>query len=406
MFRWPVRFMIVFQLSAAILTAFGVSYLQECFKQNIFLTNKITKFITIFASILIFSALLIIIFKTNILTITQNKLLTLIQNQGGIKYNSIEFYQTGIIKIFNTIFKSLFKLAVLTGILMVILKKIKNVNLKIYAIVILLIIEVSVFHYKFLRLTDCNNVILPAEILKKLDNNYRICSLTDLFPPNINARFNLKSISGYEPLIPKRYDYYIRRIEQNKKIPENIVAINPDIKNRMFDLLSVKYIFTEDSFDTLPKLTKIFEMRNNKFKIYENKNAAPMIYLTKKIIQCDTNQMFAIISSDTYNFEDCVYTQDDLSKLSNNQTLLKSDEIQQFPKKLEIKKTILKNDYAKIEYSADTECFCVFQTNANKNWKVYINGQITSKNWKIVNYIFMAISVPAGNNNIIEWKYE
>ncbi|HPG30119.1 MAG TPA: hypothetical protein PKY81_03480 [bacterium] len=397
-FRWPVRFMFVYMFAGACLAGVGLSNLKSI------LTDERAKEYFVVKKILA-SAMIIFIFITaslfffkNIFTgIVKEKISQKIISQGGVDFNTPEFYINAVDKIYNTVqsgFFSLTLIIVLIGFAVLYLKKFGYKKTIIF-ISAICAFEIASVHSKFLKTADNNQCVISREIHETFDKNYRIFSNSDMYPPGINVLFNRMSINGYEPFILKKYNEYAKKIEKAKYVPENLVFIKPDVDSKLFDLLSVKYLITEDNLDSSSKFKLLKKYDSNNLRIYSNEKAVPLIFLSEKIISVnDSGKILDLVNDDVYDFSKVVYTSDEIQIDFKNEDGFSC----------EILQSEIKDDRAFIKVKTNQTAVLNFGYIHYPRWKLKINGK-PAKIYN-TNYLFMSGILNGPGEYAVEFYFE
>jgi hypothetical protein len=252
------------------------------------------------------------------------------------------------------------------------------------------------FQNRFLRTSDLS-YNLNSDILNILDKNYRIFSNTDLVPPVYNISYKLKSVNGYDPFILKKYDLFVKQFEKNKKVPINMRVINPNTTNNLFDMLGIKYIFTEKNkvFFGCDNLNLIYKNKKNNLYVYENSDCYPMFYLSQKIKYVEEDeQILKLMQQSDYNYKNIVYTSDNIPKdyIFGNNNLV-----------YQILESDIKEQSAYFKVQVNNTSVFVFNNINYPGWSCKINSVKTQI--YNVNYLFTGIILKPGINNI-EFSFE
>ena len=411
MFRWPIRFMVIFQFSAAVIAGIGLKAFMNNLAGNS-LRLKIFRFSVVSAAIIILLlSMLLMVLRKNIYSIALNKMNSVIDAKGGVKYHSSEFYEEALNKIQKSVYKSIGRLSVLmlaAGIIFLVASS-KNRMAIPPAICGLLIFELITFHTFFLRTTDNSQCVISAvEHNRLIDKNYRICSNTEKYPPGMNMLFNTASIQGYEPFILKKYDKYARLIEKSAYIPENLLFINPDVNSRLFDLLSAGYLITEKDYNDNPKFK--FLKKFGTVSVYKNLNAAPLAYISNKIELTDDTGLLNLIGKRDYDYNLCVYTSEyfkgiESFKISSDvcdSTLVINNKNERERGRPFIINQIITDDYARFNISSDKIAVFVFNYINFPGWSVKVNS--FERELLNINYLFMGVIIKPGDS-IVEFRF-
>ncbi|MBP7654875.1 hypothetical protein KA977_15755, partial [Candidatus Dependentiae bacterium] len=398
-FRWPVRFMYIYMFSAAVLAGIGISTLKDIINEGKTTQYaKIKKIIIITAIISIAITACLYLFNNQITDFFKIKIKQKIVDKGGINYNSPEFYYNASYKIFNTVKTSFLKFSlttVLISLFTIFFKKFGK-NAVCIPLAFLCAAELSSVHLKFLKTTDNNFCAISESVHSEFENDYRIFSDSDWYPPGINVLFNKMSINGYEPFILKKYNDYASKIEQSKNVPENLVFIKPDLNSKLFDLLSVKYVITQNTIENNKKFKLFKELKNyDGLKIYINTDAAPLMYISENIIyEKSEKNILDLMNKSDYDFRKFVFTSENTDFIYDTKTKLNC----------KIIKKNIKDDYAEFYVKTNKPSVLTFNYIYFPRWKVKING--IQKKLYNSNYLFMSVILNSSGEHKVEFYYE
>lgn len=231
---------------------------------------------------------------------------------------------------------------------------------------------------------------------------------------NFATQYSIFSGEGYDPLYPKRYGEFIQASRDGKIQTQFTVQTRSDAfvvpgfgetdlvmnkpRLRVLDLLGVKYILDRkenaSSQKTFPldRFSLIYEQ--NGWKVFENKKAAPRVFLA------DNYKVFSNIQE----FEDIFFAED----FDPSKTVILEEE-------LEGQRFNGSNHRSSVEVVSYTPNKAEFKTNAKGNrllflsdtyypgWKAFVDDEET-KIYR-ANYAFRAISVPSGVH-LVKFAYE
>lgn len=297
----------------------------------------------------------------------------------------------------NLIFPSI--VFILSSFLIVSVAIIQNKKIKvfvIYCLVILTVIDLFRFGWKFTSFSE-KTWIYPKtralEYLQKNIKNYRFLSLDRrIMPPNFSTMYKLQDVSGYDPLYLRKYGELVAAWERGKPDISNAsfnrIITPTNISSPITDLLGVGYILSIDEINN-----SAFDLvfKEGETKVYKNKNTIPRVFLVSKIIkakndQDEMNKLFENIQS--------------LSKIATTQEDIR---IADTPiEKNEYTKIIkYSENKVKIETNTTVERLLIFTDIYYPMWKADIDGSET----KIysVDFTFRGLVVPKGQH-IIEFE--
>jgi len=122
---------------------------------------------------------------------------------------------------------------------------------------------------------------------------------SEVLPSGSSLIFKLYDARGYSNLYPKDYYDFYKAFYGDMGDFYNFILF-PDFNQRLFDLLSVRYILTVPGFElSVNNLNLIYD---NEIRIYENKNALPRVFLAPEIKNVeDSKETLSILSSPDFD---------------------------------------------------------------------------------------------------------
>lgn len=192
-----------------------------------------------------------------------------------------------------------------TALLLIAFLYIKNKNIRISLIIILLVIagiDLLRFSNKFIPFTQVSYLFPQTQalaFLQKQQGQFRIMATSsEILPPNFSVMYHLQSLDGYDPLYLRRYGEFITAITQNKPVINSSVGFHRIItpqntSSRLIDLFGVKYVLSfSDPHES--KLKKVFN--EGKTNIYENTRAFPRVFFVQNVkTAADKNEAIDIL---------------------------------------------------------------------------------------------------------------
>lgn len=223
---------------------------------------------------------------------------------------------------------------------------------------------------------------------------------SEILSPNLNILYQIKSIDGYDSLMPNNLARLLALIGSDRapvseKLAEADISLEEKIKKfeerkKILDFLGVKYVISAFDLDQ-EKFIKVFQTAvppyNIPISIYENKEAKPLVYFANKTeFIANTNSLTSQELIDFFNknstFIECGVCPrvEDLDSQSS----------------LEIIKD--NNTEFLIKTKAEKPQLLVLSKNYLPGWKAFINN----KEMPIyqVGTVYMGIVVPAGQNEV------
>lgn len=226
---------------------------------------------------------------------------------------------------------------------------------------------------------------------------------------NFATQYSIFSTDGYDPLYPKRYGEFIQSSRDGKIQTQFTTQTRSDAfvvpgfgetdlvmnrsRLRVLDLLGVKYILdrkenasTQKTFP-LDRFSLVYEQDG--WKVFENKNAAPRVFLVSDYEVAKSREEFEnIFFAEDFDPLRTVVLEEDLQGQSFNDSNHRSsvEMVSYTPNKVEFK-TSAKGD--RLLFLSDTYY---------PGWKAYVDKKET-KIYR-ANYAFRAISVPSGAHQV------
>jgi len=274
-FRAPARILFVFSFSLSMLTGFGVNYFIDK-KNGIKKQKNLIKVQYFILPILIASIILIIFLflKTDNLDFYEKYVLRNSYAVGIDHYAIYQHFRTDLI-VFST---------VLFSFLTILYLRIKNItSVKFIKILILLIIIMDLwfYGYKFLITKKSNETYISPnalKIIKKDQSKFRVFDLSGELI-ELLGRSGIESITGNDSARLYYYRDYLWLVGPHEESPYESFFQIEEIKNlNVLKLLNVKYIISKKEI-TLNGIEKIYKDKN--YIVYEIENFLPRSFLKK-----------------------------------------------------------------------------------------------------------------------------
>lgn len=228
--------------------------------------------------------------------------------------------------------------------------------------------------------------------------------LKTILPPNLNLIHGLDSIDGYEVSMPRRTsrilsEFLSERSPLGNKIAEARLKTEEKVKifesrANLLRMMNVRYIISSFPLDK-KVFKKVFETKTTRFSvpvyIYENNNILPRFYFTKSVKSIESDELIALdqILSPDINFKDLSF----IECGNNCSNSVSSGKIINYE---------YKNEYLRLNTESQTGGWLVFSASYDSGWNAKINGEVAPI--YRANYIYQAIKVPVGKNEV-EFKY-
>jgi hypothetical protein len=271
----------------------------------------------------------------------------------------------------------------------------KSVPLLIYGFILLTVIDLFRFGWKFEPFTSKDYLFPETSVTTFLQNQkqpFRIMSTdSKILPPNFSIMYKIQTLDGYDPLYLQRYGELMAAFGRgtpniNPPFGFNRIITLQDVSSRINDLLGVKYVLSLD------------EQKNNKLKlvftdgfvkVYENSAAMPRaFFVTNTFIAKSKQQAINALFDLNYQLNSRAVTED-----VSNESLFKSN--------WNIGKVNFinySNEKVILKTSNPGEGFLVFTDSYYPTWHATIDG-IETKIY-ITDFNFRGIIVPKGTHEI------
>lgn len=417
LFRIPSKMMVLYSLSIAIMSGFGVSYLLNKIKaKDKKILKNISKGLFWITTLSFIAVVLTFLFKTQIISFGENMLHTMYYqtyvDSIFVQRHSYESLLILIESAYNIISKAVlsFSIFVLLTLLLFYLRvkdKISRNKFKVL-LIILLFSDVAFFgigiHSTSFGSSD--NLIENKEVLEFLnqdDTLYRVL-VTDqreIFSQYASVKYNIQQFLGKGSSRLTHFDTFLKDglniVDPTHSmvkwgsltVPANLT--NHSYSSKLLGMMNVKYLV---SLEALNNKDFIFVNKLNDIYIYENKKLLPRAFVVPeaKFVD-DPASILNKMKLDYFNPKDIIILE----------------------KQIKIKESKTKQDYkeAKIAYyspnkitikvETDSPSFLVLSEVWYPGWKAYDNG----KELEIykTNYVIRSVYLDEGQHNV-EFVYD
>ena len=386
------RILVLFNLSVAVLAAFGFEFLRK---------NKFNGFWKMSAFVL--GALLTIFVSIYYRFWQVGKGLLYYSNSPEISILNVWKVHLNI-SLRNTIFPILVSFSLLAAYF---LWKKFNIKSAKYFIFILIIFELFRFGWKFTPFSDPILVYPSTPVLDKLtekkDSQFRIAE-GDTIPISMWMPFNLEALSGYDAVYPLTIAKYISVLNSNNPAAGAMGRYGSaeNFNSRLFDLANIKYALALKRNDLAipdekglvsykyrnPKFEKIYEDKS--VAILENKESLPRIFFVSKweVIKDDQENLTKLIDP-KFDLKNEIILSDDFSEFNKSERL----------PKYEIKNVEYKNNSLSLDINSNQDGFLFVSDTYYPGWEVYIDNNL-GKIYR-ADFTFRAVPVSKGGHNMV-----
>lgn len=266
----------------------------------------------------------------------------------------------------------------------------KQKNLILVALILITILDLFRFGWKFTPFTPKQYLFPDTKALSFIKNDnskYRIMSDDSrILPPNFSTIYRIESVEGYDPLYLRRYAELVSAIERGKPDISTPFGFNRIItphnyNNPLVELLNVKYLLSLNEIND-PKLTKVFQEGDT--RVYKFNNFIPRVFSVSKVVS----------SPDKQTSIDLLYkNQSDLI----NTAVVEGLDNKEFSS-ADVKIVNYSDNKVVLNVSSNSESFIVLLDSYYPTWKAKIDD--TSTSIYITDYNFRGIMVPKGEHTI------
>ena len=328
---------------------------------------------------------------------------------------------TGVYIIFHLEFnlKSAMYSMLLLGIALVIFVIARFGNARKILIGILLVVTIFDLYYFFQKFNPFvpNELVYPeAQVLSVLQQKVginRVWGYGDAnIPANENILYGFSSPEGYDPLYPKRYGELLYAAKDGKLLKKFTDRNRSDAvfessrgsmpantsTTRVFNMLGIKYVVDRvengSTEKTFPQDNFVLIYDKDGWKIFENKQAVPRIFLTSEYAMFRTPAEFEkIFFNQSFNFSQKILLEENpnFQSKKNNST------------KAMVRVVHYGGSYVEVHTENKERALLFISDLFYPGWKAYIDGREV----KILraNYAFRAVEVPQGKH-IVNFVYQ
>ena len=224
------------------------------------------------------------------------------------------------------------------------------------------------------------------EILKNnLDNEERIF-IKEM--SNTGGILNKSTLTGYNPLIIRKYAEFINMFETC--LDYRVIDVN-NFNTNLLDLFSVKYIVLNEYIESIDNNEnyKLIKKQEDSY-IYENLEYIPRFYFTEKTISKNVDDILVSVAKEDYSPYKEIYGEN-----------LKDKEYK-VSEKSKINIVEKRNNYIKLEVNTEYDSYLGTTEIMYNGWVAKVNGE--NRKIDTINHIFKGLEIEKGNN-IVEFFY-
>ncbi|MBS3095417.1 YfhO family protein [Candidatus Woesearchaeota archaeon] len=406
-FRAPVRMMIFFVFSSAVISGFSLDALKEFDEEKKERLRKLLYVIGLLAAIV---AIVAIISYTNrealiefgkdmaLKLYSENADASRITRSGLSRDYFLSLVPIILKNIFNSI--SIFLITIALILLVFYLWVQNKIRLKhlSWLLLIILIAELFMFSTKFIEPAGFGNRFETNPIIeniKKDEGLFRVLSLRsyqtkDNLPQYMAIKNDIQLASGCDAIFLRKYAEYSCFYGDCEVKADACIPINDVKYPRMIDLLNIKYVISPKDVNDG---SLSFILNYNGANLYKNNDYLSRAYFVSKAIAVDKNEVLNAIVNKSFHPMNYIVTDENISDLN----LFDRSEYRE----LEIE-SYSPNKVA-IENEFGTNGFVVLSDVNYPGWNAYVDDE-KAKIYD-VNYILKAVYVNKGRHRI-EFMYE
>jgi hypothetical protein len=355
------RALVLFNLSVAILSAFGFDYLKLKPRKRQFL-------ISIICPILIF-----IFFGIYALTLK------------SIMINNVS---VSLVALRNLIFP--FGILILT--VLIICKK----NKFSYLLIVLSIVEIFRFGWKFTPFTSTNLVFPTTPVLQFLASQTKPFRITanKVIPVNLSMAYGLESLEGYETMRPFWISQFLASMNKKSSSasPAGRYGIVDNDTSELLDLVNTKYYLSLKNDTKRFNSERFYPVFSDKsVVVYESRSVLPRAFMVFDWeVEDDNKKILDKLLDPKFPFTQKII----LSKNTATDTV-------PINRNISSKVDYLKYDYDRSVIQVSTgESGLLFISDAfYPGWKAYVDGQ--EKEIIRADFAFRAVEIPRGNHKVV-----
>jgi hypothetical protein len=311
--------------------------------------------------------------------------------------------------------------------------KATNKQKTIFTIIVILISSIDLIHFSSFYLTwsDRNDYkpIYKGGALEYLTNEknnskepFRVLSVENPYntgfalkptsiKPNNLWTYKIEDVNGYASFLPKDlyWTFVYTKLKDSKQLytnfqpsfyrNSNLLYPTTEYKDKVFDLLNVKYFITSPDFSLeSDQAIKVFDGDS---KVWVNKNYLPRAFLVSnyKTIS-NKSELISYIDSDNFNPRDEVVFNSIDKSIKNQLDSLNLEKINP-GNKISFQKYEDENITLKVNTSRGG--ILVLGNNFNNNWKVKVNKK--EHTLLKANFIQSGVLLPSAGEYIVEYYY-
>lgn len=259
-------------------------------------------------------------------------------------------------------------------------------------IIVVCVADLFRFGWKFTPFTP-REYFFPTtktiEFLSRQQKPFRVMSLDDrILPPNVSAFYGIESLEGYDPIAPLRYDRFLSSSEQASYRPDlssgfHRIYTAHNVDSTLLRYFNIRYVLSLTDMKK-PFLREVF--REGETRVYEYLKSLTRVYLADEVISAKTDEVIPHLLEPTAGYR-AVYDG--------------SEHILSTPLSGEESATITayRGDELTVTTKTASKRLLVILNGYDKRWSATMDDGKTLRVYR-VNYLFMGVTVPAGNHRI------
>ncbi len=417
LFRIPAKMMVLYSLSIAIMSGFGVSYLLNKIKaKDKKILKKISKGLFWITTLSFITVVLTFLFKTQIISFGENMLHTMYYQTYAdsifVQQNSYESLLNLISSAYNIIYMSVLAFSILFFLASLLFySRIKDkISINTFKILLIIFLFSDIAFYGIgihsISFGSSDNVIENNEVLEflKHDNSLHRVFVSDqkgIFSQYASVKYNIQQFLGIGSSRLNHFDTFLEEgIDMvdsahakvkwgSLTVPANLT--NHSYSSKLLGMMNVKYLLSKEE---LNDKNYVFKKRINNINIYENKNLLPRAFIVPEAkFSGNKDLILNRMKEDSFDPKKTVILEKQVSIINTNDT-------QEF-KKAEIK--FYSPNKISIYVETDAPSFLVLSDVWYPAWKAYDNGKEVEI-YK-TNYVIRSVYLDKGKHNI-EFIYD
>lgn len=423
LFRKPSVILFSTVFSVSILSGFGLDFLIKKFRdRDKKMTILLIKILSIVANLTLIAILLVYLKKDYLLSVGGKMLTTKYQSFMTTVhplYYSFEFYMEKIEQAYLHIFESLVNFLIITFSIIFAfalrLKKKDSIKYFKISVIAIILLDLWFFGIKYIDVISPDKIFaerFPEKILTVFESDedkFRILDFTHTTPQFIIMRYQVETITGYEPTQIGKYrrftDFFFDVNPDLKMKPYVSIIENRTIENsKILGLMNVKYVLTENKIENdnfvfmlstrVPVYDKYLKTSDEKeIHLYENKNFLPRAFVVPRYkVFTNDSRILEEIGEEEVDPREYVILEEDVEFTETDAG--------------EFKKAAV-SYYSPNEIHVDVDIegpeFLVLSENWYPGWRAYDNG-VEKKIYR-ANYVFRSIYLDKGHHHV-EFIYD